>query len=264
MSALVVTADGEVSNIALKSHTLDEAFEEYYKVLFPRSRDVEMQDIYARRGEVAGTRECVSVFYDSGGNFKGQGRNKYFEGKTRPVFGALLAVWTRIAIDNTTACDDVLMDRTLTEGDFLKYVKSFEDDLAAFVGRGSNPILRVQYELFPNIKRVWSKDGSAWYYLGDVDLRAGGRINRKLAAGVYDVDLLTHRFKWRTYCNSLGFPGEPRYVRAATEEYRYQFCVSCSRAITAMCSRCGQFYSCGAPECKKKAWRLHKPVCGSA
>lgn len=84
MSALVVTADGEVSNIALKSHTIDEAFEEYYKVLFPRSRDLEMQDIYARRGEVVGTRECVSLFYDSGRNFKGQGRNKYFEGKLAP------------------------------------------------------------------------------------------------------------------------------------------------------------------------------------
>lgn len=135
----------------------------------------------------------------------------------------------------------------------IKYVKSFEDDLAAFVRRGSNPILRVQYELFPNIKRVWSKDGSAWYYLGDVDLRAGGRINRTLAAGVYDVDLLTHRFKWRTYCSGLSFPDEPRYVREATQEYRYQFCVSCSKAMTAMCSRCGQYYSCGAPECKKKA-----------
>lgn len=77
-----------------------------------------MQDIYARRGEVVGTRACVSVLYDIGGN--SQGRNKYFEGKTRPVFGAVLAVWTRIAIDNTTACDDVLMDRTLTEGDFHK------------------------------------------------------------------------------------------------------------------------------------------------
>lgn len=70
----IVTADGQLSNIDLKSQTLDDAFDEFYKVLFPKSRDVETQDIYTRRGDVAGTREGVSVFYDSAGAF--QGKNK--------------------------------------------------------------------------------------------------------------------------------------------------------------------------------------------
>lgn len=261
MSALVVTADGKVSNIALKSRTLDDAFDEYYKVLFRCARDVEMQDIYVRQGDVAGTREGVSVFFDSGGGDTFQGRNKYFEGKTRPVFGAILAVWTRVAVDNTTACDDVILDRPLTENDFMKYAKSFEDDLAGFVRRGSHPQLRVEYELFPDIKRTWTKDGSTSYTVNGVDLRACKQSSRWPSGGQYDVDLLTHRFKWRTYCNGLAFPKEVRYVRAATQEYRYKFCVSCSEAITAKCSRCKTYYCCGAAGCKKKAWALHKPVC---
>ncbi|CAM9788616.1 unnamed protein product, partial [Ectocarpus sp. 12 AP-2014] len=197
MSALVVTVDGELSNIDLKSRTIDDAFDEFYKVLFPASRDVEMQDIYVRRGDVAGTREGVSVFYDSGGAF--QGKNKYFEGKTRQVCGDVFAVWTQVAEDNTTACDDVILDRKLTEGDFVKYIKSFEDDLAGFVRRGSHPQLRVHYDLFPNIKRVWFKDGSASYTVGGVDISAGRTLSRFPSGGQYDVDLLTHRFKWRTY-----------------------------------------------------------------
>lgn len=191
MSAFVVTADGKVKNIALKSRTLDETFEEYC-LLFPIARDVEMQDIYVRPGDVVGTRECVSVFYDSGGFF--QGKNKYFEGKTRSVSGAILAVWTRIAIDNTTACDDVLLDRPLTEPDFVKYAKSFEDDLAGFVRRGSHPQLSVlHYGLFPDIKRVWSKDGPTSYTVNGLDLRAC-RFSGLPSGGQYDVDLLTHRF----------------------------------------------------------------------
>ncbi|CAM9849833.1 unnamed protein product [Ectocarpus sp. 12 AP-2014] len=218
-----------------------------------------MQDIYVRRGDVAGTREGVSVFYDSGGAF--QGKNKYFEGKTRQVCGDVFAVWTQVAEDNTTACDDVILDRKLTEGDFVKYIKSFEDDLAGFVRRGSHPQLRVHYDLFPNIKRVWFKDGSASYTVGGVDISAGRTLSRFPSGGQYDVDLLTHRFKWRTYCHGFGFPHEKRYVTAFTQEYRCKYCVACSKAISAKCSRCGQYYSCGGPECRKKAWKQHKPVC---
>lgn len=71
MSALVVAPDGKLSNVALKFKTLDEAFDEY-QVLFPAARDVEMQDIYVRLGNVAGTRECICVFYDSGGFSQGK------------------------------------------------------------------------------------------------------------------------------------------------------------------------------------------------
>lgn len=262
MSALVVTADGKVSNIALKSSNLDDAFEEYYKVIFPLARDVEMQDIYVRRGDVAGTREGISVFYDSAGVF--QGNNKFFEGKTRQVCGGILAVWTRVSLENTTACDDVLLDRPLTENDFMKHVKSFEDDLAGFIGRGSHPQLKLHYSLFPDIKRIWSKDGSASYTVNGVDLLTCRRSGGLPSGGQFDVDLLTHRFKWRTYCNGLGFPLEARYVKEVKHEYRYKFCVSCSKAITARCSRCRMYYCCFAPGCKKKAWKLHKPVCVAA
>lgn len=179
------------------------------------------------------------------------------------MFGGILAVWTRIAMENTTQCDDILiLDRQLTENDFVEFTKSFED-LADFVRRCSHPQIRVQYELFPNIKRVWSRDGSTSYTLNHIDLSDGSMSRVLPSGGRYDVDLLTHRFKWRTYCCSLGFPKEARYVRAVTREYRYKFCVLCSKAITAKCSRCKKYYCCGSALCKKKAWALHKPVCVS-
>lgn len=108
-------------------------------------------------------------------------------------------MWTQVAEDNTTACDDIILDRKLTEEDFMRYMKSFENDLAAFVRRGSNPQLRLEYDLFPNIKRVWYKDGSTSYTVCGVDLSACTTLSRLPSGGQYDVDLLTHRFKWRTY-----------------------------------------------------------------
>lgn len=260
MSAIIVSKDGQLSNVNIRSKTLDEAFGEYDEY-FPDARDVEMNDIYVRRGDVVGTREGVSVFYDSAGVF--QGKNKYFEGKTRPVFGGVLAVWTRIAAENSKKCDDVLLDRPLTENEFMNYVTSFEDDLAKFVRRVSHPQLRVRYELFPTINKAWAANGTTWYTLNDVDLRNGNKGSHHSSAGRHDVDLLTHRFKWRTYCCSLAFPKSSVYVKALTEEYRYEFCVSCSKAVTAKCSKCGGYYSCGGAECQEEARALHRPNCVS-
>lgn len=256
MRALLITSSGQPEHVSLQSATLDEAYDEF-KTLFPASRDVEMHDVYVACGEVGGTRECVCVFCDT---FRGlRGRNPFFQGKTRPVFGAVLAVWTRVALDDTATCDDTLLDRHLTTDQLVRYLQAFEDNLTSFVRRVSGPNLAFEYELFPTIYKM-NRGRKSWYNLNGVNLTSGSTKRSKVDA-MYDVDLLTHHFKWRTYITSYAFPENSLYVKALVENYRYRFCVSCSRSITLRCSRCKQYYWCGGAGCKDEAWRVHRIDC---
>ena len=52
------------------------------------------------------------------------------------MYGAILAVWSSgISLSKIDMPDDLLLDRPLTESQFVEYAKSFEADLAAFVSR---------------------------------------------------------------------------------------------------------------------------------
>lgn len=261
MRALVVSPRGEATHRTIDAKDLDGAFHQY-EAMFPTARDTEMQDIYVRRGDTPGTRESVCVFFDSAGCF--EGKNPFFLGKTRQVCGGVLAVWARVA-EQEQASDDLLMDRIVTEKELIMYAQSFQADLEAFVHRVSNPCIRIMYELFPNVKRVWSSDGSRWYNLNDFDLRDGSKVSPyKASGGCYDVDLLTFQFKRRTYCPIFCLANSRQYMGAMRRKYKYKFCITCHKLVTGMCSRCGKSYSCFTGECKKKAWRLHKPECVSA
>ena len=256
MRALLITSAGKAEHVSLKSTTLNQAYDEF-KTLAPASLDVEMHDIHVERGLVDGTRECVSVFYDT---FHGvRDKNPFFEGKTRPVFGAVLAVWTRAAIENTTKCDDKLIDRHLSADQLVLYLKAFEDDLASFIRRVSGPNFSFDYELFPVVYKM-SRGRRKWYNLNGVNLNNGSTQRAKVDA-IYDVDLLTHHFKWRAFVGSCAFPDNSMYVKARGERYRYRFCVSCSKSITLHCSRCKRHYWCGGADCRDEAWRLHRPGC---
>lgn len=259
MSALVISESGGVANIELKSRTLDEVCEEY-RSLFQNIRDAEMQDVHVRLGEIDGTRECVCALYDSASRY--HTRNSYFEGKTRPVFGGILAFWTRVPLDNTTTCDDVLLDRKLTEGDFMQYVMAFQDSVTRFVRRKSGPHLVVEHDLFPTINRVWDEEGLAWYVVNGVDIRSGNE-QPQLSGGLIDIDLLTHKYKWRTYCCSIAFPESATFNKAFSQRYRYKFCLGCAKAINEKCSRCKDYYWCGGADCEGRAWGQHKPGCVS-
>ena len=258
MAALLITGQGEVSNIAIEERTLL-GVEGAYRRIFPSARDVEMHDVYVRLGEVRGTRECMCVLYDSA-HESPVTMNPYFVGKTRAFYGGMLAVWTRADLDNTMGRDDVPLGRVLTEDEFKKRIVAFGQDVADFVRRISNPRLRIEYPLFPNMTRFWSEEGKAWYSLNGVDLRSGSRETLP-HEGMYDVDLLTRRFKWRTCVVSVAYPKSPRFWRAFGEKYRYKFCVACSGATSVWCARCAEYYWCGSPGCKKEAWRVHRPDC---
>lgn len=261
MRGLFFSADGKPSSVALKSQTLDDAYSEY-RALFPYALDVEMQDIYVRRGRVPGTREGISVFYDCGGSHH-QVENNFFEGNTRPVWRAILAVWSSGPLSSIETPGDVLIDLPLTETEFVDYAKAFEADLAAFVGRESKPGIVIEYYLFPSLTREWIGNGTRWYTLNRISLRFGETPDTLQKSGCYDVDLLTFRLKKRTYCAALYFPLSSRYMKTKIEEYRYQFCVVCDKAVTAMCSKCGKHYSCFSQGCREKARMMHKPECVS-
>ena len=259
MSALVISESGEVGNIVLKSRTLDEACEEY-KTIFQDVRDAEMQDVHVRLGERDGTRECVCVIYDSASRY--HKRNSFFEGKTRPVFGGILAFWTRVSLGDTATRDDVLLDRKLGEGGLMQCLKAFQDDMTRFVRRNSGPHIIVEHDLFPVINRVWNEEGRTWYVLNGVDLRSGNE-QPGVSGGLIDIDLLTYKYKWRTCCCSVAFPESATFNRAFALKYRYKFCVGCSRAISEKCSRCKEYYWCGDADCEEKAWGSHKAGCVS-
>lgn len=258
MTALLITAHGEVSNIAIEGRT-PLGIVDAYRNIFPSARDVEMHDVYVRLGEVRGTRECMCVFYDSAHESHVK-VNPYFVGKTRDFYGGVLAVWTRADLDNTTGRDDVPLGRVLTEDEFKQRIVAFGEDVADFVRRISNPMLLIKYPLFPNIRRFWSKEGGSWYSLNGIDLRSGSREPSPFE-GTYDVDLLTRRFKWRTCVISFAYPKSSRFWRAFGEQYRYKFCAGCSKAISVWCSRCGEYYWCGSPDCGKRAWGVHRSDC---
>ena len=128
------------------------------------STDVETQDIYVRRDDVAGpTRECVSVICTTAGESSG-GRTRTSRAKLAQY---LVQYWRcgpgSLQYRRHDGSDDVLLDRPLTEDDFVKYAGLFEDDLAGFIHHGSHLQLSVEYKLFPNIKRTWTKDRSTSY-----------------------------------------------------------------------------------------------------
>ncbi len=265
MSGLKISADGLASAVSLSSRRLVQVYDEF-QAMFPAARDVEMQDIYVRRSDddAPGTAESVCVFYDSGACH--EKLNPFFAGKTRPVRGGVLAVRSRVT--SPKKCDDVLIpDRPLSEDEFVEHAQTFEADLAGFVDRATGSRFELEYNLFPDIRRAWSKDGSRWFIVNGVDLRRGVVRSGSLPplVGIYDMDLLTFRYKWRSFTPSCILVGSRNFKRAWIEEYRFEFCVSCSRAVTAMCSGCGARYCCFSSRCVKESWKIHRRDCkGSA
>ena len=67
------------------------------------------------------------MFYDWGGSHH-QGENTFFDGKTRPVWGAISAVWSGGPLSSIETPRDVLIDLSLTETEFIDYAQSFEAD----------------------------------------------------------------------------------------------------------------------------------------